>query len=31
MTEMEDQQQKSRRKAQALDGIAMLAEAAKDL
>jgi len=31
MTEMEDEQQKARKKAQALDGIALLAEAAKDL
>ena len=31
MIEMEAEQQKSRRKAQALEGIALLAEAAKDL
>ena len=31
MTEMEAEQLKSRRKAQALEGIALLAEAAKDL
>ena len=31
MTEMEAEQQKARRKAQALEGIALLAEAAKDL
>ena len=31
MTEMEAEQQKARRKAQALEGIALLAESAKDL
>ena len=31
MTDMEAEQQKARKKAQALDGIALLAEAAKDL
>ena len=31
MTEIETEQQKARRKAQALEGIALLAEAAKDL
>ena len=31
MTEMEAEQQKARRKAQALEGIALLAETAKDL
>ena len=31
MTKMEAEQQKARKKAQALDGIALLAEAAKDL
>ena len=31
MAEMEAEQQKARRKAQALEGIALLAEAAKDL
>ena len=31
MIDMEDEQQKSRQKAQALDGIDLLAEAAKDL
>ena len=31
MTEMEAEQHKSRKKFQALDGIALLAEAAKDL
>ena len=31
ITEMEAEQQKARKKAQALDGIALLAEAAKDL
>ena len=31
MTEMEAEQQKARRKSQALEGIALLAEAAKDL
>ena len=31
MTDMEAEQQKARKKAQALDGIALLVEAAKDL
>ena len=31
MTEMEAEQQKARKKAQALDGIALLVEVAKDL
>ena len=31
MTDMEAEQQKAKKKAQALDGIALLAEAAKDL